>query len=66
MSNSVDPDETAHMSSLIWIYAVFKRLLLSPKAMKELKLDAVVDTGVIIIIIKLLFLNVTAMITIAK
>ena len=55
MSNSVDPDETAH-----------KRLLLSPMAVKELKLDTVVDTGVIIIIIKLLFLNVAAMITIAK
>ena len=24
MSNSVDPDETAHMSRLIWIYAVCK------------------------------------------
>ena len=36
MSNSVDPDETAHMSHLIWIYAVYKRLLLSPLAVKEL------------------------------
>ena len=38
MSNSVDPDETAHMSCLIWIYAVFKSLLLSPVAanIKEL------------------------------
>ena len=38
MSNSVDPDETAHMSRLIWIYAVCKCLLhvLSPVAVKEL------------------------------
>ena len=36
MSNSVDPDETAHMSRLIWIYAVCKSLLLSPVAVKEL------------------------------
>ena len=36
MSSSVDPDETAHMSRLIWIYAVCKRLLLSPVAVKEL------------------------------
>ena len=34
MSNSVDPDETAHMSRLIWIYAVCKSLLLSPVAVK--------------------------------
>ena len=27
MSNSVDPDEAAHMSRLIWIYAVCKSLL---------------------------------------
>ena len=33
MSNSVDPDETAH----IWIYAVCKRLLLSFVAVKELR-----------------------------
>ena len=38
MSNSVDPDETAHMSRLIWIYAVCKSLLLLPVAVKELKL----------------------------
>ena len=37
MSNSVDPDETAHMSRLIWINAVCKRILLSPVAVKELK-----------------------------
>ena len=36
MSNSVDPDETAHMSRLIWIYAVSKSLLLSSVAVKEL------------------------------
>ena len=30
MSNRVDPDETAHMSRLIWIYAVCKSLLLPP------------------------------------
>ena len=36
MTNSVDPDETAHMSRLIWIYAVCKSLLLSPVAVKEL------------------------------
>ena len=34
MSNSVDPDETAHC--LIWIYVVCKSLLLSPMAVKEL------------------------------
>ena len=42
MSNSIDPDETAHwavLSSLIWIYAVCKSLLLSPVAVKELKSD---------------------------
>ena len=37
MSNSVDPDETDHMSRLIWIYAVCKILLLSPVEMKELR-----------------------------
>ena len=31
---SVDPDDTAHMSRLIWIYAVCKSLLLSPVAAK--------------------------------
>ena len=36
MSNSVDPDVTAHMSRLIWIYAVCKKLLLSSVAVKEL------------------------------
>ena len=36
MSNSVDPDETAHKSRLIWIYAICKSLLLSPVAVKEL------------------------------
>ena len=39
MSNSVDPEETVHyiiMSRLIWIHAVYKRLLLSPVAVKEL------------------------------
>ena len=36
MSNSVDPDETAHMSRLIWIYAVCKNLLLSSVAVKGL------------------------------
>ena len=30
MSNSVDSDETAHMSRLIWIHTVCKSLLLSP------------------------------------
>ena len=38
MSNSVDPDETAHMSRLIWNYAVCKNLLLSPVVVKELKI----------------------------
>ena len=33
-SNSIDPDETAHMSRLIWTYAVCKNLLLSPVAVK--------------------------------
>ena len=37
MSNSVDPDETTHISHLIWIYIVCKSLLLSPVAVKELK-----------------------------
>ena len=37
ISNSVDPDEMAHMSRLIWIYAVCKRLLLSSVAVKELR-----------------------------
>ena len=37
MSNSVDPDETAHMSRLIWIYAVRKSLLYITVAVKELK-----------------------------
>ena len=37
MSNSVDPDETAHMSCLIWIYTVCKSLLWSLVAVKELK-----------------------------
>ena len=36
MSNSIDPDKTAHMSRLIWIYAVWKSLLLLPVAVKEL------------------------------
>ena len=36
MSNSVDLDETAHMSRLIWIYAVCKGLLLLPVVVKEL------------------------------
>ena len=36
MSNSVDPDETAHMSRLILICAVCKSLLLSPVAVKDL------------------------------
>ena len=35
MSNSVDPDETAHY--LTWIYAVCKSLSSSPMAVKELK-----------------------------
>ena len=34
MSNSVDSDETAHTSRLIWIYALCKSLLLSPVAVK--------------------------------
>ena len=34
MSNSVDPDETAHMNRLIWIYVVCKSLLSSPVAVK--------------------------------
>ena len=37
MSNSVAPDETIHMSCLIWIYAVCKSLLLLPVAVNELK-----------------------------
>ena len=36
MSNSIYPDETAHLSRLIWIYTVCKSLLLSPVAVKEL------------------------------
>ena len=36
MSNSVDPDETAHMSRLICISVVCKSLLLSPVSVKEL------------------------------
>ena len=36
MSNSVDPDETSHMSRFIWISAVCESLLLSPVAVKEL------------------------------
>ena len=31
---SVNPDETVHMSRLIWIYAVCTSLLLSPMAVK--------------------------------
>ena len=34
MSNRIDPDEMAHMSRLIWIYAICKSLLLSPVAVK--------------------------------
>ena len=34
MSNSVDPDETAHMNRLIWVYAACKSLLLLPVAVK--------------------------------
>ena len=37
MPNSVDPDETAHMSRLIWIFTVCKSLLLLPVAVKVLK-----------------------------
>ena len=37
MSNSIDPDEMAHMSHLIWTYPVCKSLLLSPVVVKELK-----------------------------
>ena len=40
MSNSVDSDETAHMSRRIWIYAVCKSLLLSPVAVEELNQPA--------------------------
>ena len=40
MSNRADPDETAHDEpshlDLIWIYAVYKSLLLPPVAVKEL------------------------------
>ena len=36
MLNSIDPDETAHISRLIWIYAFCKILLSSPIAVKEL------------------------------
>ena len=36
MSDSVDQDETAHMSRLIWIYVVCKSLLLSPVAVKNM------------------------------
>ena len=43
MSNNVDPNETAHMSYLIWIYAVCKSLLLSPVAVKELKKFWILD-----------------------
>ena len=45
MSNSVDPDETAHMSRLIWIYAVCKSLLLSLVAVKELKRNSNLISG---------------------
>ena len=45
MSNSVDPDETAHMSRLIWIYSVCKSLLLSPVAVKELSKVRFGSTG---------------------
>ena len=39
MSNTVEPDETAHYG--IWICAICKSLLISPMAVKELKnLDA--------------------------
>ena len=39
MSNSIHPDEMAHMSPVIWIFAVCKSLLLSPVAVKELKFE---------------------------
>ena len=50
MSNSVDPDETAYMSLLIWIYFVCKSLLLLPVTVKELNyryLDLVQTCGLI-------------------
>ena len=37
MSNSIDPDETAHCEPSIWFCAVCKSLFLSPVAGKELK-----------------------------
>ena len=40
MSNSVDPNETAHMSRLIWTYVVCKSLLLSPAAVKVFKIHS--------------------------
>ena len=43
MPNSVYPDETAHMSRLIWIYAVCKSLLLSPVVVKELNANFLFD-----------------------
>ena len=46
MSNSIDPDEKAHMSRLIWIYAVCKSLLLSPVAVKELNKEGNLHGGV--------------------
>ena len=48
MLNSVDPDETAHMSRLIWIYAVCKSLLLSPVAVKELSKQCLARTAVLL------------------
>ena len=39
ISNSVDPDETAHMSRLIWSYAVCKSLLWSLVAVEELMMS---------------------------
>ena len=36
MSNIVDPDETAHVGHLIWIYTVCKSLLSLPMTVKEL------------------------------
>ena len=55
MTNSVDPVETAHMSCLIWIYAVCKSLLLSiiacgSERVKE-KIRSFISIIVIIIII---------------
>ena len=41
MSNSIDPDEMAHMSRLIWIYAVCKSLFFVICGSERVKLPTV-------------------------